>query len=239
RAAWQELAALLGQPCLPPTPLRGSLEEGCPALDFDAALAHLLEASPEVLFARAEVTRSQLALRREQVEPIPNVRVRAGTQYDFESQRQEAFAQVGVALPVFDRNQGNIRAAQAHLARAQAELARVELSLRQRLARAFAAYRTALAVVENSRKYTLPESREAFELDLDSFRRRRAAYPQVLIAQRNYFQASVEYVEALGRLRRAEVAICGLLLVDGLEEPPAPGEGGGFRRGEGERSAEE
>ena len=76
----------------------------------------------------------------------------------------------------------------------------------------------------------LPETREAFELYLESFQNRRAAYPQVLIAQRNYFQASLEYVEALSTLRRAEVAIRGLLLVDGLDEPPGPGEGRGGGR---------
>jgi cobalt-zinc-cadmium efflux system outer membrane protein len=59
-------------------------------------------------------------------------------------------------------------------------------------------------------------------LYLDSFRKRRAAWPQVLVAQRTYFQASVEYIEALEELRRAEVAILGLLLVDGTDEPSAP-----------------
>jgi hypothetical protein len=42
----------------------------------------------------------------------------------------------------------------------------------------------------------------------------------VLVAQRTYFQISVDYVEALEQLRRSETAILGLLLVDGLDEPP-------------------
>ena len=44
------------------------------------------------------------------------------------------------------------------------------------------------------------------------------------MAQRTYFQISVDYVQALEDLRRAEVAILGLLLVDGADEPPASGE---------------
>ena len=111
--------------------------------------------------------------------------------------------------------------------RAQAETGRVELSLRQRLARQYARYKTALATVEIYRKSNLPEAKEAYELYLDSFGKRRAAWPQVLVAQRTYFQISVDYVQALDELRRAEVAICGLLLVDGLDEPPGlPSEGG-------------
>src|SRR5205814_7170494 len=118
------------------------------------------------------------------------------------------------------KNQGNIQSAQAQLTYAHADLSRVELSLRERLSRQYAHYRTAQSVVESYRKENLPEARRAYELYLESFRRRRAAWPQVLVAQRTYFQISVDYVEALDEMRRAEVAILGLPLVDGLDEPP-------------------
>ena len=225
QAAWQQLAAFVGEPCLPSGRLAGELEGPGAAPGFDAALAHLLEASPEVQIARAEVERSQIGLKREQVEPVPNVQVQVANGYDFETRNDVTSVQVGVRLPLFDRNQGNIRAAQAQLARAAAEERRVELSLRQRLARQYARYRTALATVETYRKDNLPDAREAYETYLGTFRKGRAAWPQVLVAQRTYFQISVDYVQALEDLRRAEVAILGLLLVDGLDEPPAPGEG--------------
>jgi hypothetical protein len=67
-----------------------------------------------------------------------------------------------------------------------------------------ASYRTAQAVVQAYRDGNLPDARQAYELYLDSFRNRRAAWPQVLVAQRTYFQISVDYVEALEQLRRAE-----------------------------------
>jgi cobalt-zinc-cadmium efflux system outer membrane protein len=222
-AAWQQLAAFVGNPCLPVARLQGELEALAVVPDCDTTLAHLLEASPELQVARAQVTRNQLALKREQVEPIPNVQVQVSNGYDFETRNNVTSVQVGVRLPLWDKNQGNIRAAQAQLAYAQAELGRVELSLRQRLAGAYARYRTARAVVDSYRQHNLPEAKEAYQLYLDSFRKRRAAWPQVLVAQRTYFQISVDYVQALEQLRRAEVAILGLLLVDGLEGPPGEG----------------
>lgn len=228
QAAWEQMAPLVGEPCLPLGHLQGELEGFAALPDMEAALCHLLEASPEVQIARAQIARGQFALRREQVEPIPNVQLRVSSGYDFEEdgRRVTTTVNVGVRLPIFDRNQGNIRAAQGELVRAQAEMGRVELSLRQRLSRQYARYRTAGAVVANYRKTSLPKAREAYELYLDSFRKRRAAWPQVLVAQRTYFQISVDYVGALEDLRRAEVAIRGLLLVDGLDEPPGPtGEG--------------
>jgi cobalt-zinc-cadmium efflux system outer membrane protein len=236
-AAGRQLAAFVGDPRLPLDRLQGDLEEGAALPGLDATLAHLLEASPEIQSARAEVARGQIALRREQVEPIPNVNVRVASGYNSteEARRVTTSVQVGVRLPVFDRNQGNIYSAQAQLARAQAEVGRVELDLTRRLSRAYARYETARAVVEAYRKDSLPEAREAFELYRDSFNRRRAAYPQVLIAQRNFFQIGSEYVDALDRLRRAEVEIRGLLLTDGTAEPPGPPGEGRFRRRESER----
>jgi cobalt-zinc-cadmium efflux system outer membrane protein len=234
--AWQQLGAFVGNPCLSVSRLLGDLEAPGAVPDFDTALAHLLEASPEVRVARAEVTRNQIAVQREQAEPIPNLQVRVSNGYDFETRNDVTSVQVGVRLPIFDRNHGNIRSAQAQLAYAQADVGRVELSLRQRLARTYGNYRTALAIVESCRKETLPEAKEAYELYQDSFKRRRAAYSQVLIAQRNYLQISVEYVQALEQLRRSEVAILGLLLVDGLEEPPGPPGEGRVRSGEQGRS---
>jgi cobalt-zinc-cadmium efflux system outer membrane protein len=227
-AAWRQLAALVGAPELPVSRLEGDLEAVVPLPDFDSTLAHLLEASPEIQVALAEVARTEIGLKREQVEPIPNVQMRVANGYDFETRRDVTSVQIGVRLPIFDKNQGNIHTARAEVAYAQAELRRVQLSLNQRLARAYACYRTAAATVETYRKDTLPDAEKAYELYLESFRQRRAAWPQVLVAQRTYFQISIEYIETLAEMRSAEVAILGLLLVDGLNEPAnalSPGEG--------------
>jgi outer membrane protein, heavy metal efflux system len=225
-AAWKQLAAFVGNPYLPLGRLQGDLEGPGSAPDYDAALAHLLEASPELQVVRAELTRNQIGLKREQVEPIPNLQVRVSNGYDFETRNDVTSVQLGVRLPLFDKNQGNIQTARAQLAYTQQNVCRVELSLRQRLARTHARYRAALAVVEEFKSHSLPDAKEAYELYLDSFRNRTAAWPQVLVAQRTYFQISVDYVEALEQLRQSETAILGLLLVDGLDEPAgSPSEG--------------
>jgi cobalt-zinc-cadmium efflux system outer membrane protein len=230
-AAWRQLAALIGAPELAVSRLEGDLEAVVQMPDFDATLAHLLEASPEIQVALAEIARTEIGLKREQVEPIPNVQMRVANGYDFETRRDVTSVQVGVRLPIFDKNQGNIHTARAQVEYAKAELRRVQLSLNQRLARAYGRYLTAAATVQSYRKDNLSDAKKAYELYLESFRNRRAAWPQVLVAQRTYFQISVEYNEALAEMRSAEVAILGLLLVDGLNEPQnAPSEG--QRRGQ-------
>jgi cobalt-zinc-cadmium efflux system outer membrane protein len=228
-AAWQQLAAFLGVPELPLARLDGDLTQGCDIPTREATWSHLREASPEIHFARSEVTRSQIGLRREEVEPIPNVNIRGGTQYNFETNHTQALAQVYLRVPLYDRNQGNIRTARASVSRAVAEIVRVELDLQRRLAKTYAHYKTAKATAELYGSQNLPDAKESYQLYLESFRERRAAWPQVIIALRNYFRISADYVEALAELRRAEVAILGLLLVDGMEEPPGPPSDGGRR----------
>ena len=232
-AAWRQLAALVGAPELAESRLEGDLEALVRMPDFDATLAHLLEASPEIQVALAEIARTEIGLKREQVEPIPNVQVRLANGYDFETRRDVTSVEVGIRLPFFDKNQGNIRTARAQVAYAQAELRRVQLSLNQRLARAYARYRTAASTVETYRNDNLPDAKKAYQLYVDSFRKRRAAWPQVLVAQHTYFQISVEYNEALAEMRSAEVTILGLLLIDGLNEPAnTRGDREGQRKGQ-------
>ena len=217
-----QLAAVAGRPDLCAVSLAGRLDVEGPAPDWDKTLCDLLAASPEMQLAHAEVSRDQITVERERVEPVPNVAAQVATGYNYETRNSVANVSIGLNIPLFDRNQGTIQQAQADLARAEANVARVELSLRRRFADAATRYSTARVSVDDYRQATLPKAKEAYELLQANFQDRRAAWPQVLVANRNYVEFIVDYLESLRELRRAEVEIKGLLLVDGLEEPPGP-----------------
>jgi outer membrane protein, heavy metal efflux system len=224
RGAWEELVSLIGAPEMRPAPMDpGTLEATvAPIADFDGTLAHLLHHSPEIQAARSEIRRDQIMVRRERVEPIPNILVQAVTGYNYEFGVQTAGVQIGIPLPITNRNQGTVREAMSDLSRDHAELDRVALSLRQRLADAYTRYQNAAVSVEDFRGGSLPMARRAYELRLTSYQRRRTAWPQVLEARRTYYDLSAEYVESLLELRRAEVEIGGMLAVDGLSTPASP-----------------
>jgi cobalt-zinc-cadmium efflux system outer membrane protein len=224
RGSWENLVSLIGAPELRPTPLDARpLDATAAPLDFDATLGDLLRRSPEIQAALAEIRRSQIMVKRERREPIPNVTVQAivGSNYEFNG-LTTAGVQMSMPLPIFNRNQGTIREAQSDLARDHAEYNRVALSLRQRLADEATRYDDALQSVEDFRAGTLPMARRAYEVQLANFRQRRAAWPQVLVAQRTSFELNKEYVESLLELRRAEVVVNGMLLIDGLTPPGSP-----------------
>jgi cobalt-zinc-cadmium efflux system outer membrane protein len=229
---WRQLAAVVGNPSLKRQALAGKIDEALPELEENSALSTLLEESPELTVAKAGVQRAEAALKRAQVEWIPDITFRGGVHYNFErfapgnvQVGPEGFAEIRMPLPVFDRNQGNIVAAQADLDRARREVQRVELSLRQRLSATFAEYLTSRRTVEAYSTRILPNARQAYELYLQRYQQMAAAYPQVLITQRTLFQAQVAYVTALVDLWRTAVEIRGLLLLDGLAAPGAPGMG--------------
>jgi outer membrane protein, heavy metal efflux system len=226
-ALWQHLIALVGIPDLPPAPLKGQLEPEGPPLDWGSSLDRLLQESPELQAAQAHVVYDQITLQREKVEPIPNIQLQGAAGYNFETRNAVASGvQVGIKVPLWNRNQGTIREVEADLARSHAEVARVELSLQQRLADAFNRYRTALETSQIYHDSNIPQTTEAYEIQREMYKERRTPWPQVVALQRQVLDVRQKYTRSLLELREAEVAIGGLLLVDGLSVPPGPAPGG-------------
>jgi len=229
---WQQLAATVGEPSLPLTPLAGRLDAPQPPIDAREALARLLRDSPEVKLAEQGIARAGLALKRAKIEPRPDIQFGAGLDYNREllgvvGSRPvgwEGSVQVGVRIPIFNRNQGNIKTAAAEVAHARSELERVRLSLRSSFAPVFRNYSDALETTHRYRQGILPQAQKAYDLYLEKYQQMGAAYPQVLIAQRTLFQLREDYVRSLVNLHEAATEIRGYLLVDGLAAPIAPGE---------------
>ncbi len=221
-AAWQRLVAVLGLPGLEERKVYGDLEEDIPDVTFEATMARLLELSPQLGAARVAADRAYATYCRETVQPIPNVTVQAGTQYDYDTDTQIANIQVGVPLPIFDRNQGNITAAHSEWIRASRDIQRIELVLRSGLADVFQEYASNRAEVIRFREGILPATSESLSLSQTTYDAGDLEFLQLLTAQRTYAETYREYVLALGELWRSIVAIDGLLLVDGLAQPALP-----------------
>lgn len=227
--SWKTLAAMVGNPDLAPARLAGNLEEDLPELRDTQWLDTLLRESPEIRLAQTGVLRARAALERARAERIPDLFLRGGLGYNYErfepvlpsiaGQRKglEGRLEVGVNVPIFNRNQGGIAAAEAEFAIAERELERVQLTLRSRFAASLREYRNAQQMVERYRTQMIPRAREAYRTYLTNFRQMAASYPQVLIAQRTLFQVEVEYAKALVELRESVVRVQGFLLEGGLE----------------------
>jgi cobalt-zinc-cadmium efflux system outer membrane protein len=231
REEWRSLAAVVGQPTLPLATVAGDLERGWPELNEEEAVETIAKQSPAVRIAETTAGRAQAVLARAQREPIPDILVRAGMEYNHETlgsvpwaKGWEGIAEASIEVPLFNRNQGNIAAARADIDRAQQEKTRVALTLRERAATVVDEYANARLMAVEYRDGILPSSRKAYGLLVEKYGQMLASYPRVLEAQRKLYELQLEYIAALEGVWTNGLALQGYLLTDGLEAPARPGE---------------
>ena len=217
RAAWQRLAAVLGQPETEPQTLAGQLDEDLPKFTWKDTLRELLARSPELAQARSGVERARCELALQQAERRPNFFVEGAAKYDTGSDFTVADVAVVVPLPLFNRNQGNIMEAQAGLIGAQRDVRRVELDLQARLAEAFEQYASARYRAQAYTDTILPDARQSLDLVAKGYQEGEFGYLELLTAQRTYFDANLSYLDSLDQLWAQTVDLEGLLLRGGLE----------------------
>jgi cobalt-zinc-cadmium efflux system outer membrane protein len=217
------LAAVTGNTQLQPTLLDGDLE-ALPKLDFEAELARIYEQSPQLRAAQVGTTRTELLIQQARAAVVPDVVARAGWHYNRERLETgnrpvgwQGSAEIGVQIPLFNRNQGTIAAARIEAERATLAVERERLELRSRLASAYREYQDSLAAIDRYRTEMIPSAQKAYGMYLNSFRQMAAAYPQVVISQRNLFQLQEDYVATLVTAWQRVIEILSLLLTEGGE----------------------
>ncbi len=217
-AAWRRLSAIVGSN-LSIQRLTGDVGQLPELLNWDDQLVRVTTTSPEVAAAMAELARAQTALQRARVEPIPDINTQFMVQFDNATEDTIAGVQMGIPLPLWNRNQGGIRQAEAEITQARRNADRVELNLKQRLAAAFQEYSTARSQAETYSTQILPKAKETFGLVQHGYRLGELGYLDLLSAQRTYSQTNLAYLDALGALWRSWAEIEGLLLSDSLATP--------------------
>lgn len=219
-AAFRKLAAIVGDSKLPRRSVHGEFESPVPHYDLQAVADIVRATHPEVRMAKVGVEKWQLALQRARAEPIPNVAITSG--YTRQNQNRSSDWMIGFSLPipVFNRNQGNIRAAQAEIGSAVQEVVRVENDLTERLATSQRIYAAARQRADRYRTAIIPRSEETFKLSSEAFKGGQFEYLRVLQAQRALIEARLEFNRALGDAWKAAGEISGLLLEESW--PPRP-----------------
>jgi len=231
REEWRSLTAVIGRPDMPIATVAGDLDKNWPDLNEEQAVESIADQSPAVRIAEATATRAQALLARASREAVPDLQLRAGLEYNNEllgsvpfAKGWEGIAQVGVQLPIFNRNQGEVAAARADIERAQQEKRRIALTLRERAASAVDQYANARLMAVEYRDAMLPRAKKAYALRVEKYGQMLASYPRVLEAQRRLYELQVEYIAALENVWTNGIALEGYLLTDGLEAPARPGE---------------
>jgi cobalt-zinc-cadmium efflux system outer membrane protein len=216
-AVWQELSSITAQP-LRPQPLAGDLGDEVHEVLYEEALGRLQEQSPEIAAVLAEIQRAQCQLSREQIETRPDVTLGGLVNWRDNGIGGDPDGAVVVTLPipVWNQNQGAIRAARHELTAAQRQLEQVSLSLQLRLAPVYLRYLNAREQVDRFEDRILPKSLETLQLTGQQYELGEISYINLLTAQRIHANSQLSYLDALESLRVAEVEIAGLLLSGSL-----------------------
>ena len=218
-ATWRRLSAVVGRPNLQRVPLEGSLTENIPELSWTDVLQQLEIHGPQLARARLDVNRAQASIGLERARSIPNFSLQGGTQYDDSTGNQFANVQVGIQLPLRNRNQGNIIRAQADYIRAVREVERVNLAMRQAVAEPFRRYAVARNQEKRYRESLLPTAQKSLELSEQLYKLREIDSLVLQKSQQNLTATNQAYVRSLSELWQSAIQIESLLLTDGLAAP--------------------
>jgi cobalt-zinc-cadmium efflux system outer membrane protein len=209
----------------------GDLEHGWPELNEQQVLEKIAGESPATRIAAMAAGRAEAELLQAKRSAIPDVQLRGGLQYNNEllgsvqhAKGWEGLAEVGVQVPIFNRNQGGVAAATAETERAKLEMQRVALTLRQRTTSVLDEYANAKLTAQEYRDELLPRAKRAYSLMNEKYGQMLASYPRVVETQRRLYELQGEYIQSLENVWTTGIALQGYLLTDGLEAPSRPGE---------------
>ena len=214
-ASLQELAALAGVSELDGEPV-GQFENQSDIPTLESAYSEIVTNSPQIAAAQEQVERARANLRRQEVQPISNVTAQLGAGADDSTGDAFANIQLSLPVPVHNKNQGNICAAQNEVRAAVENVERLQASIRRDLAIAFRDLEKANTTVRQYQTIILPKAESTVELVETAYQSGESEFLRVLTARRAYFDSALELVTAQQNRAKARINIDGKLLSGGL-----------------------
>jgi cobalt-zinc-cadmium efflux system outer membrane protein len=182
-----KLGALLGRPA--DAIVLAEQDEQLPTpRPLDALLAQAGDGT-SVQRARSQLAVQEAQTRAERAARIPDLTLSVGSQRDDQVGRRQAVLGLSMPLPLFNRNDGAVRAAVRRTDKAREELAAAQVSTASELTTAYTRYQVARDEAMLLRQDVIPNARSAYELTLKGFEYGKFSFLDVLDAQRTWFQA--------------------------------------------------
>ncbi len=214
--ARQSLAALLGMAADPGSliDVRGTLQtesEPFPPLDDLMGLAQANR--PDLMAYRLGIDRAQTDVRLQRKEAYPDVFV-LYTPWGLTDngaiggQNATSWSLSAMAsVPLFNRNQGNIRRAEATVTQSRIELAAIERRVELEVRQAYQDYAVTRTAVDKFEQGMLPRAKSVLTVSRLSRDRGQIGSIELLAAERDYSEVVRRYRDSLIRARRAALRL--------------------------------
>lgn len=221
-SAWRQLAAALSAPDMPPTQLAGDIGMLVPNVSYEAAWSWIVEHHTRLTMARNAVCGAQFSLTLARRTPwVPDLDISGVVQRDYTTLPDQPWVysiKFGVPLPLWDKNRGNIMAAEGALAHANEGYALARDSLANTLADAYGRYDTNKVTVDYYRRNIISDQVQSWrglwerhQEDPDSVQ-----FTDVVAAQQTLAQTIQTYAQTLALEWQAVVDLADLMEVDDL-----------------------
>jgi cobalt-zinc-cadmium efflux system outer membrane protein len=214
--ARRRLVAVVGTPHLARTTLKGDLEAVPTDLSWKRCLEAVLGGHPELNAARARAERARILISRAKREPIPDIDVSVSMRHVYPTDSDAANVQVGMPIPVFDKNRGKIMAAESEWLASRQEIKRIELDLQDRLSVVYRQYANALKQAKQYRETILPRAKRSLMLTINGYKNGQVEYLTLLTSQETFLRSNLDYLRSLQQWQTATALLEGRLLEGGL-----------------------
>ncbi len=209
-AARNALAALWDHAEADFVEVQGDLKR-LPVLPDQEHLVARLQHSPLLAIKQATVQKAEKSIVLERAKQIPDLTFSVGGKSFEETNDHALVAAVSVSLPLFDRNQGGIGAAQARHFQALAKARAMELLLLTRLDQVWQRLQAAYLEAETLSHELLPAVQKSFESIAYGYQAGKFGYLEVLDAERALFEMKDRYLESLVSCHQAHAELERLL----------------------------
>jgi len=200
--ALKTLHTLMGQPDLPMERFTGELGTRFRAPSVELLREELLRTHPllEAAVKTKEAARHRVDLARRERFPDPELRVAMGLDPE-----DHTIVEGGLSfpLPLFNRNQGRIAAAEIQVRKAEDWVQAVRNDLLLRLTETHQTFAVSQDRVATYRDEILPKAEKAVAQTTEAYGLGKLPYLDVLDAQRTLAEARIAYVTALSELNAA------------------------------------
>lgn len=206
-AAQEQLSLLLGGAAVDADRLSGEIAEHPEPLDFNTISQLTRAAHPALIAADREIDAAAAQLKRIRAERVPDLEVQAGVGYQGDQDEEIYELGIGATLPLWDHRQGDILSARFALMRARQQRQVIENDLLKRLIDAHADYEAASAQLAVVRDQIVPAAQRSYAQTQESYRGGRAAFLELLDAQRTLAEARTTSIELRGAAAIARAQI--------------------------------
>ena len=228
--AWKQLAAEMGLPQMPPAPLAGRADMPVPVVTYEGALNRVLTIHPDVLIGLNMEKQARVALRLAELTPVPDVYLYGTFQKDFTTPNYTNTSynlQLGVPLPLWDRNRGNILSSQGDLLRASQQMRLARNQLTSQLADAYGRYSTSRITLDMYRDHILRDYARAYTGVYERHQQQPAdvGFEGIIVAQGYLADSIAKYIAALNAQWTAVADLANLMQVEDFAELSEAGSG--------------